>query len=68
MGKAVYALDFAMYISAAHLLFPLKNFLEWYFTFMTSRKSADLGVNFFNELALFLNAILWYQIFFTKFG
>lgn len=52
-------LNFAMYISFIHLLFPINQFGEWFLISKTQRKASELGVNFFNELGLFLAVVYW---------
>jgi len=52
-------LQLTMYVSFIHLLFPLNQIFEWYFTKQTNRKPTEIGVNFFNELCLFVIMIIW---------
>lgn len=33
--------------------------MEWYFAFKTKRKSSEIGINFYNELILFINVVVW---------
>jgi len=55
-----------MVVSFIQLLFPVNIIMEWYFTAQTKRKSSEIGINFFNELCLFLIVIWilkdWYEM------
>ena len=45
-------------VSWIQLLFPINVLMDTYFTIMTNRKSGGYGVNFWNELSLFV-ITLW---------
>ena len=62
LEKTAYNINNVMYISFIQLLFPLNYFMDFIFTWKTKRKSSDLGVDFTNELILFINVIYWIYI------
>jgi len=45
-------------VSFIHLLFPINIIMEKFFIIQTKRKATDWGINFFNQLALFI-IIVW---------
>mmetsp|Transcript_27175 Transcript_27175/g.41345 ORF Transcript_27175/g.41345 Transcript_27175/m.41345 type:complete len:374 (-) Transcript_27175:1536-2657(-) len=64
LQMANWYLQMTMYVSFIHLLFPLNQLFEFQFTRQTNRKPAEIGMNFFNELCLFVAVIIWIHMFF----
>lgn len=61
MDSANTNLNFCMYVCVIHLLFPLNYIMELFFLSKTNRKQQDVGLNFYNELCLFIIVINWFN-------
>ena len=57
-----------MYASLINLLFPINTLMEWFFLKQTKRKPADLDINFFNEMILFIASLVLYIEYFNYYG
>lgn len=47
--------------SFIHILFPLNQFMEWFFLRKTKRSQMDIDINVINELVLFVAAVMLYD-------
>jgi hypothetical protein len=59
LEDAGHFLSLSFFVSLIHLLFPVNQVFEMYFLKQTNRKQGGIGVNFFNELCLFVVMIVW---------